>query len=74
MEFVDASVIAIFTVMNQANCMCLHMLITCWSYVTGVDEMRKSFMSKLLEEVLLKETGQLVSGTEPECPRTHSLQ
>ena len=32
--------------------------------VVGTDEMRKSFMSQLPEEVLLKETGQLVPGTE----------
>ena len=30
----------------------------------GTDEMRKSFMSQLSEEVVLKETGQLVPGTE----------
>ena len=32
--------------------------------VVGTDEMRKSFMSQLSEEVLLKETGQLVPGSE----------
>ena len=32
--------------------------------VVGTDEMRKDFMSRLSEEVLLKETGQLVPGTE----------
>ena len=32
--------------------------------VVGADEMRKSFMSQLSEEVLLKETGQLVPGSE----------
>ena len=32
--------------------------------VVGTDEMRKDFMSRLPEEVLLKETGQLVPGTE----------
>ena len=32
--------------------------------VVGTDEMRKDFMSKLSEEVLLKETGKLVPGTE----------
>ena len=32
--------------------------------VVGTDEMRKSFMPQLSEEVLLKETGQLVPGTE----------
>ena len=32
--------------------------------VVGTDEMRKEFMSRLSEEVLLKETGQLVPGTE----------
>ena len=32
--------------------------------VAGTDEMRKQFMSRLSEEVLLKETGQLVPGTE----------
>ena len=30
----------------------------------GTDEMRKSFMSQVSEEVLLRETGQLVPGTE----------
>ena len=29
-----------------------------------MNEMRKAFMSRLSEEVLLKETGQLVPGTE----------
>ena len=32
--------------------------------VVGTDEMRKDFMSRLSEEILLKETGQLVPGTE----------
>eukprot|EP00439_Symbiodinium_sp_Y106_P028667 s6609_g3.t1 len=32
--------------------------------VVGTDEMRKSFMSQLSEEVLLKEIGQLVPGSE----------
>ena len=32
--------------------------------VLGTDEMRRDFMSRLSEEVLLKETGQLVPGTE----------
>ena len=32
--------------------------------VVGTDEMRKEFMSRLSEEVLLKETGQPVPGTE----------
>ena len=32
--------------------------------VVGTDEMRKDFMSRLSEEVLLKETGQLAPGTE----------
>ena len=32
--------------------------------VVGTDEMRKSFMSQPSEEVLLKETGQLVPGSE----------
>ena len=32
--------------------------------VIGTDEMRKDFMSRLSEEVLLKETGKLVPGTE----------
>ena len=32
--------------------------------VVGTDEMRKDFMSKLSEEVLPKETGKLVPGTE----------
>ena len=32
--------------------------------VVGTDETRKDFMSRLSEEVLLKETGQLVPGTE----------
>ena len=32
--------------------------------VVGTDEMRKSFMSQLSEEVLLKETGQLVPGSK----------
>ena len=32
--------------------------------VVGTDEMRKEFMSRLSEEVLLTETGQLVPGTE----------
>ena len=32
--------------------------------VVGTDEMRKEFMSRLSEEVLLKETGQLVLGIE----------
>ena len=32
--------------------------------VVGTDEMRKDFTSKLSEEVLLKETGNLVPGTE----------
>ena len=32
--------------------------------VVGTDEMRKDFMSRLSKEVLLKETGQLVPGTE----------
>ena len=32
--------------------------------VVGTDEVRKDFMSKLSEEVLLKETGKLVPGTE----------
>ena len=32
--------------------------------VVGTDEMRKDFMSRLSEEVLLKETGNLVPGTE----------
>eukprot|EP00439_Symbiodinium_sp_Y106_P005086 s6380_g1.t1 len=32
--------------------------------VVGTDEMRKSLMSQLSEEVLLKETGQLVPGSE----------
>ena len=32
--------------------------------VVGTDEMRKQFMSRLSEEVLLKETGQLVPGPE----------
>ena len=32
--------------------------------VVGTDEMRKDFMSRLSEGVLLKETGQLVPGTE----------
>ena len=38
--------------------------------VVGTDEMRKSFMSQLSEEVLLKETGQLVPGSEHTFPRT----
>ena len=33
-------------------------------FVVGTDEMRKSFMPQLSEEVLLKETGQLVPGSE----------
>ena len=32
--------------------------------VVGTEQMRKEFMSKLSEEVLLKETGKLVPGTE----------
>ena len=32
--------------------------------VVGTEEMRKDFMSKLSEEVLLKETGKLMPGTE----------
>ena len=32
--------------------------------VVGTERMRKEFMSKLSEEVLLKETGKLVPGTE----------
>ena len=32
--------------------------------VVGTEDIRKDFMSRLSEEILLKETGQLVPGTE----------